>query len=137
MRTPIRWQQRFSNYEKAFRQLEKGVGQPTFSELEREGLIQRFEYTFELAWKTLQDFLYAQGYDGVNGPKKVIVQAAQDGYIHDGHGWIAMLEDFLTTKHTYEEETAERIFTAIRQQHVRLLSELLERLNHEKNPLEL
>jgi len=52
----IRWQQRFHNFTKALRQLEKGVNQEAYSELEIEGLIQRFEYTFELAWKTLQDF---------------------------------------------------------------------------------
>lgn len=132
MRTSDRWLQRFASFEKALWQLKKGLEQPTFTDLEREGLIQRFEYTFELAWKTMQDFLHFQGYDGVNGPKKVIVQAAQDGYITDGHGWVAMLEDFLRTKHTYDEEIAEIIFTAVRQRYFQLLAILHERLIQEK-----
>lgn len=135
MRSAERWLQRFASFEKALRQLEKGLVQPTFTDLEREGLIQRFEYSFELAWKTLQDFLHFQGYDSTNGPKKVIVQAAQDGYIADGHGWLEMLEDFLRTKHTYDEETAELIFTAVRQRYFQLLSNLHDRFVQEKQVL--
>lgn len=70
----IRWQQRFANYQKALQKLTAVVGViqqnglASLSELEVEGLIQRFEYTYELAWKTLQDLLRANGYLDIAGP---------------------------------------------------------------------
>ena len=63
----IRWQLRLVNYRKAFRQLELAVRMTSFSEIEREGLIQRFEYTYELAWNLLKDYFEEQGYTGIQG----------------------------------------------------------------------
>jgi hypothetical protein len=84
----IRWLQRFSNLKKAFLRLKEAVDTENLSELEREGLIQRFEYTYELAWKTLQDLLEAKGYLDIKGPTPVFQQAFQDGYITDGEAWM-------------------------------------------------
>jgi len=73
-----RWVQRFSNYKKALSKLAEVVTERTedsLSELEKEGLIQRFEYTFELAWKTLQDLLEFKGYLDINGPNPVLEQS--------------------------------------------------------------
>lgn len=65
----IRWQQRFDNFKKAFAQLDKAVQQGDFNELERQGLIKAFEYSYELAWNTLRDFLINKGYTDVIGSK--------------------------------------------------------------------
>lgn len=86
----IRWLQRFSTFKKALSKLEEVVKDKQIddlSELEKEGLVQRFEYTYELAWKTLQDLLREKGYLSISGPNPVIEQAFLDGYITDGQTW--------------------------------------------------
>ncbi len=79
----IRWVQRFSNFRKAIEKLRDAVAEydDETSDLEKEGIIQRFEYTFELGWKTLQDLLAHKGYVDVKGPNPVLAQALRDGYI--------------------------------------------------------
>lgn len=104
----IRSQQRFSNFVKALKRYEDGVS-PTMSRLEEEGLIQRFEYTFELAWKTLQDLLYERGYENVRGPRPVIEQAFQDGLVSNGPIWMEMLRARNDTSHLYDEKIFLRI----------------------------
>jgi nucleotidyltransferase substrate binding protein (TIGR01987 family) len=79
----VRWKQRFENFEKAYKRLQEVIDTPELNELERNGLIQRFEFTVELAWKTLKDFLNAEGFD-IKSPKETIRQAFQSGYIGDG-----------------------------------------------------
>jgi nucleotidyltransferase substrate binding protein (TIGR01987 family) len=79
------------------------------SHLEQEGLIQIFEYTYELAWKTLQDFLRLKGYVDIAGPNPVIHQAFQDGYITDGNAWKKMKTARELSSHTYDESTADEI----------------------------
>ena len=79
MEEDIRWQQRFSNYKKALAQLERFLEKSELNELEILGIVQAFEYTFELAWKTLQDLLIYKGFSGISGPKPVSQQAFQDG----------------------------------------------------------
>ena len=114
MSTETRWRQRYANFQKAFLQLDKAVDIDEYSDLEREGLIQRFEYTIELAWKTLQDLLAAKGYEDVKGPKPVIRQAFQDGYLLDGDAWLDMWESRLKSSHTYDEDTAIEIADKIK-----------------------
>ncbi|MBF9253622.1 nucleotidyltransferase substrate binding protein [Pontibacter sp. 172403-2] len=124
----IRWQQRFKNFSKAFAQLEKAVKLGSYSDLEREGLIQRFEYTYELAWKTLQDFLEYIGYVDVKGPRPVIEQAFKNGIIEDGNGWMAMKKSRELTSHTYDEDTARDIAAAILSRYYPLLKSLTIKL---------
>ncbi|MBQ4009418.1 MAG: nucleotidyltransferase substrate binding protein, partial [Bacteroidales bacterium] len=68
----IRWLQRYANYHKACQRLvsvtESGIRVEDLSELEQEGIVQRFEYTFELSWKVMQDFLVYKGYEFMTGP---------------------------------------------------------------------
>jgi hypothetical protein len=74
----IRWEQRLSNFRKALAKLEEGIHTlktEPLSELEKEGLIQRFEYTYELAWKTLQDLFKFKGYQDIAGPNPTLQQA--------------------------------------------------------------
>ena len=133
MEQDIRWQQRFASFQKAFNQLERAVTQETYSDLEREGLIQRFEYTYELSWKTLQDLLEYKGYPDVKGPRPVIEQAYKDGYIANGATWMAMKKSREQTSHTYDEPTAQTIAAAIKETYFAAFQALLSRLEAEKN----
>lgn len=129
----IRWQQRFFNFNKAFHQLERFKEVENLNELEKQGLIKAFEYTFELAWKTLQDLLKEKGYIDIVGPRPVIEQSFQDGYIADGNGWMRMHKSRNLTSHTYDEQTAEEIITSIRKEYYYLLRDLRLRLENERS----
>jgi len=133
MSTDIRWQQRFSNFQKAKRQLDAAVALEHYSDLERQGLIKCFEYTIELAWKTLQDLLITRGYDSVKVPKPVVKQAFLDGYITDGNAWIVMLDSRNETVHIDDEELAQKIAEEIVNNFHPLLSALEQRLLLEKS----
>ena len=104
MSKDVRWRQRFQNFDRAFRRLEAAVSSyETLSTLEKEGLVQRFEYTFELAWKTLGDYLEYKEVDA-RFPRDVIKAGFQYGLIDDGEMWMDMLEKRNLMAHTYDEE---------------------------------
>ena len=126
-----RWIQRFTNYNKAFNQLERFVNSGDLNEMEKQGLIKAFEYTFELAWKTLQDLLQQKGYANIVGPRPVIEQSFKDGYIKDGKEWMKMLKSRNLTSHVYNEETAKAIVDGIRNSYFELLKALKLRLETE------
>ena len=106
-----RWHQRFRSFDKAYQQFYAAVIDfEKLSVLEKEGLIQRFEYTFELAWKTLKDYLESQELS-VSFPRDVIKTAFQYGIIEDGEVWMDMLEKRNLLAHTYDEE---RFLTAVK-----------------------
>jgi len=108
----IRWKQRFQNFDKAFKQLESAVIElDSLSDLEKEGLVQRFEYTFELSWKTLKDYLESQNVEA-KFPREAIKKAFQYDIIGDGEIWMEMLEKRNLMAHTYDEAIFE---TAIQQ----------------------
>lgn len=109
----IRWEQRFSNYQKALSQLEKYVEKEKLSNMERQGLIKAFEFTYELAWNTLKDYLEYQGILELTGSRDAIRQSFKNELIADGNGWMNMLESRNKTSHTYNEETAEEIANAV------------------------
>ena len=124
----IRWKQRFSNYKKAFEQLSRFVQKENLNEMEKQGLIQSFEYTFELAWKTLQDILENAGYNDVRGPRPVLIQAFRDGYITEGETWMEMLKDRNRSSHTYNEEIAQEIARTVKYTYHPLFEKLKTRL---------
>lgn len=109
----IRWKQRFQNFEKAFLQFDEAVSTiDKLSVLEKEGLIQRFEYTFELAWKTLKDFLESQEVEA-KFPRDVIKKGFQYEIISDGEMWMEMLEKRNLMAHTYDEEIFEKAVSQV------------------------
>lgn len=123
----IRWQQRGSNFHKALEQLGNAVSlsaQRPLSELERQGLIQAFEYTYELGWNTVRDYLIYQGVAGIVGSRDTIREAFSRGLIADGEGWMEMLADRNRTSHTYNEETAEEILQKVCARYFQVLSDL-------------
>jgi nucleotidyltransferase substrate binding protein (TIGR01987 family) len=87
----VRWIQRFANFQKAFSQLTKFIDKAELSELEEQGLIKAFEYTFELAWTTLKDFLEYRGQSDIYGSRDAIRKAFQLNLIDDGENWMDML----------------------------------------------
>lgn len=127
MNEEIRWKQRFANFDKAFQSLERTVAIQHPSEAERGGLIQFFEVTFELAWKTLKDYLEADGFQ-VASPREVLKQAFKSEVITDGHTWIEALDDRNLAAHTYNEETALKIEALIRHKYFPALTALRETL---------
>ena len=127
----IRWAQRFQNYERALASLSKAVKKPEYNELESQGVIQAFEYCFELAWKTLQDLIDFKGFSDVLGPRPVIQKAFELGLISDGHEWMQMIKSRNLTSHTYDEEKANEIVVLIKSQYFSLFQSLAERLQKE------
>jgi len=109
----IRWTQRFSNYQKALGQLSKFVSKGELSDLEEQGLIKAFEYTYELAWNTLKDYLEYQGILNMAGSRDVIREAFKVDLIADGEKWMEMLQSRNLTSHSYNEDTADEIASSI------------------------
>jgi nucleotidyltransferase substrate binding protein (TIGR01987 family) len=112
----IRWVQRFKNYEKALNQLRAAVELSQardLSSLEQQGLIQAFEFTHELAWNTLKDFLESRGAIELFGSRDVTRAAFSAGLIENGEVWMTMIVSRNQTSHTYNEETVEGITTAV------------------------
>lgn len=109
----IRWQQRFNHYKKALAQLTKFLQRNALNELEEQGLIQAFEYTHELAWKTLSDFIKNQGTMEIFGSKDATREAYHLNLIDNGEVWMEMIKSRNMTSHTYNEETTKKIINAI------------------------
>jgi nucleotidyltransferase substrate binding protein (TIGR01987 family) len=99
-----RWRQRFSNLRRAFALYDEGASSATLNRLEKEGLIQRFEYTFELSWKTMKDYLEGRGIAAAY-PRDTIKESFAHGLVEDGDIWMEMLERRNLLSHTYDEKT--------------------------------
>lgn len=93
----------------------------------RDGVIQRFEFTFELAWKTMREYLLDQGYSEINSPRATLKQAFVEGMISD-EAWLAMLTDRNLTSHVYDDDTAAQIFDHIQGQYLSLFDGLIKYL---------
>jgi nucleotidyltransferase substrate binding protein (TIGR01987 family) len=123
----VRWKQRFENFKRALAQLneaEELSQQRALSRLENQGLIQAFEFTFELAWNTLRDFLASRGTQDLYGPKDTAREAFKLQLITDDKGWTMMLNDRNRSSHSYEQATAEQIVENIHSGYVELLRHL-------------
>ena len=108
----IRWKQRFEKFDNLYKLLKKYSNQEITTELERAGIIQFFEMTFELAWKVLKDYLESEGYM-VKSPRETVKQAFQIGLIDNGHIWIDALSNRNLTTHTYDEKLATKMTSEI------------------------
>lgn len=126
----IRWKQRFQNLTNAFAQLEEIAGQETLNKFEQAGMIQTFEFTFELAWKTLKDFLEHKGFT-VPSPRDTIKQAFQEGYIEDGRVWIDALDKRNLMAHTYDKAKADEAAGLIKERYLPMIRSLHEMLKKE------
>lgn len=132
MEQDIRWQQRFSNYVKALLKLEQAIAYIehnfideeetelvsedlgyVLDEMIKEGLIQRFEYTHELAWNVMKDYAEYQGNNNVGGSRDATREALQLKIIENGEVWMDMIQSRNKTTHTYNESTANEIYGKI------------------------
>lgn len=121
----IRWKQRFQNYEKAFKRLSRAievVKSAPDDDLLQSGLVQTYEYTFELAWKTLKDYLTLEGFE-VRSPRETIRQGFQSGYIMNGEDWLQALAYRNLTTHIYDNEIIIRVLNGIFERYFFLLQD--------------
>lgn len=124
----IRWQQRFKHFTKALNQLRRFIEKGTLNEFEKQGLIQSFEYTYELAWNTLKDYFEAQGETGLHGSRDVFRLAFKRGLIENGETWMEMITSRTLTSHTYNEDLVEQVANDIFNRYFREFVALRTRL---------
>jgi nucleotidyltransferase substrate binding protein (TIGR01987 family) len=127
----LRWRQRYQNLLRAYALFDEGVMAKNLNRLEKEGLIQRFEYTFELSWKTMKDYLEARGIDA-NYPRDVIKEAFASGLVGSGEVWMEMLERRNLLSHTYDEKSFEMAFELVKGSFYSAIEDLVRKLESEK-----
>jgi len=123
----IRWMQRFENYENSLRHIEKTLEIQERDIIQKAGLVQFFEITFELAWKLLKDYLEGLGHDDVKSPRPVIKKAFELELIENGHLWLQILVDRNLTTHVYDEAMAKKIDVLIEEKYYPLFKKLYEK----------
>ena len=105
---------KFEKFQKALISLEAVYLKPMQEDRTNiDATIQRFEFTFELAWKFLKEFFFERGLE-LNYPKEIIKEAFSVNLIDDENLWIKMLRDRNMTSHTYDEKLADEIFSRIK-----------------------
>lgn len=142
----IRWEQRFSNFQKALRKLTKAVtvvnennsegenqSNASIHEILKEGLIQRFEYTHQLAWNVMMDYAEYQGNNEISGLRDATREAFKMGLIVDAEGWMDMIISRNETSHTYNEVTANAIILKIINQYHNLFLEFSRKMGSFKS----
>ena len=143
----IRWEQRFANYKRALAKLSevveklnpdwdrKNIDDDRFnlSDLEIEGMIQRFEYTHELAWNVMKDYLAFQGNYVIGGSRDATRDAFKINLILNAQGWMNMIKSRNQTSHTYNEATAREIFIAIVNEYYPLFIDFLIKMEEISN----
>lgn len=131
MTNDIRWTQRFDNFSKALSQLLAAFElqkQRPLTDLEKQGFIQAFEFTHELAWNVLKDYIEFTGGQSLIGSKDTTREAFQKGLISDGDAWMEMIRNRNLTSHTYNEDTSKLIINNIVQLYVPCFVELSNKM---------
>ncbi|MCF6284642.1 MAG: nucleotidyltransferase substrate binding protein [Candidatus Hydrogenedentes bacterium] len=116
MTEDIRWKQRFDNYKRALHQLTLAVQlleERPLSDLEKQGMIQGFEFTHELAWNVLKDYLEYEGIQGLVGSRSTVREAFKRGLVAEGEAWMDMIEKRNLSSHTYNLDVASQLVAAI------------------------
>jgi len=131
MEQDLRWKQRFANYNKALNQLSEGIANNEVNpaSIIKEGIIQRFEFTHELAWKVMKDYLEYEGYQNVAGSRTATKEAFNKGLLTRGQVWMDMIESRNNTVHTYNENILEVEFKNIVNNYFHLFSEFQTKMN--------
>jgi nucleotidyltransferase substrate binding protein (TIGR01987 family) len=127
----IRWKQRFQNFEKSLNYLEEAMGIVEPDMVQKAGLIQFFEITFELSWKMMKDYLEEQGFKTLKSPRDSIKKAFETNLITEGRLWLETLTNRNLTTHTYDEAHAGKVVAEIKQTYYPLLKQLYNRLKPE------
>ena len=127
----LRWIQRLAHFRQALKPLldaEALACERPLSDLEEQGMIQAFEYTFELGWKVLKDFLDSRGVQDIYGSRDAIRAAFERDLLDNGAIWMAMIASRNLTSHTYKEEIAQQVLKAIREEYIFQFDTLNQRL---------
>lgn len=126
---------KLENFQQAMARLQESIAEAenSASLTMRDGVIQRFEFTAELAWKTVKAYLQSEAIGEINGPKSVMKEAFANHLIQDEAGWIQLLNDRNVTSHLYDEAVAEEIYQRIIHKHRKLFGELLGVLENKRN----
>lgn len=128
----IRWIQRFSNFRKALSQLRHAVEQydDSAADIIKEGVLQRFELTHELAWKVMMDYLVHEGFQNIIGSRTASRQAYAVGLIRgDGQVWMDMIESRNRTVHTYDQKILREEFDRVTKLYTPALIEFESRMS--------
>ena len=128
----VRWKQRFSNYRFALARLDEGVSlarQRPLSDLEKQGLIQVFEFTHELAWNVMKDYFAYQGNPSIMGSRDAAREAFDKGLLEDGSGWMEMIKSRNQTSHTYNQNIADAIVARIMDSYFQLFESFAQRMS--------
>lgn len=128
MEQDIRWHQRFNNFQQALAQLTKFIEKGDLNEFEEQGLIQSFEYNYELAWNTIKDYYESQGEVNIQGSRDAIRLAFKRGLVSDGDTWMEMIKSRALTSHTYNEQIAEEVILDIKDTYFMLFLKLRDKL---------
>ena len=118
---------KLENYKNALGRLRESIAEAAESSslTMRDGVIQRFEFTAELSWKTMREYLLALEVSDINNPRNVLREALSNGLISDGDGWLALIRDRNATSHVYDEKDADEIYMRIKTRHIKLFDDLL------------
>ena len=128
----IRWIYRFNSYKKALAVLERSIAaaqERDLNEMEEQGLIKGFEFTFELSWNLLKDYLESKGFKDFHGSKDTFKLAFQEGLISDGEIWMEMIDNRNRSSHTYEESIARQIISLVLSKYFPKFKELSEKMS--------
>ena len=131
-KTEFRWMQRLQNFQSALSQLREFMNLKSLNKFEQQGLIQCFEYNYELAWNVIKDFYIAQGEQNIQGSRDTFRIAFKRGLIINGEIWMEMIKSRSLTSHTYNEITANEIITKITEDYFKEFILLEEKLLKEK-----
>ncbi len=132
MENDIRWQQRFSNYKRAFNCLEEAVNQSkerSLTNLESQGMIQAFEFTHELAWNLMKDYFEYQGNYELKGSRDATREAFKNALIQDGEAWMGMLKSRNDSSHTYNQQIADDLKSKIINEYYELFEAFKNKFN--------
>jgi nucleotidyltransferase substrate binding protein (TIGR01987 family) len=123
----IRWQQRFQNFTKSMNYLEQALQIENPDIVQKAGIIQFFEMSFELAWNLIKDYLEEQGFADIKSPRGALKKAFEMNILENGHDWMDLLQDRNLTAHTYDEQKATDMEQLIHHKYFPLLKELHNR----------
>ncbi len=118
------------NFKNATERLKEALNEEV-TDIVIDGVLHRFEFTFELAWKTMKDYLEYQGIIGkIGSPREIIKEAFSVGLIENGETWIDMMLSRNTLLHLYDEETSREIYDKIKEEYIQEFEKIIEKLEN-------
>lgn len=124
-----RWKQRKEDLKNAVTRLQEALYEENATDIVIDGVLHRFEFSFELAWKTMKDYLEYMGIvEKTGSPREIIKSAFKAELIEDGEGWIEMMLARNTLSHLYSEEESRKIYNQIKEKYITMLEELVQKI---------